>query len=598
MHAQGAFRFVVARRRRRACVRGAAVLALASSCAGTIGDGAEPASSTPPLPATPATTTANPPGGGPTGGPAEPRRPTSDPVVPPSPPGGRPACAIVPGPAPLRRLTAIEYDNTVRDLFPGFALPPLASQLPGDNVRHFFDNNAAAQRLSQAHVEGFLATAEAVSERVTADVPKLLGGCHLGTSGEEPCALDFLRAFGARAFRRPLTRDESQRLATAYRHQRMTADLRGALRSAIERVLQSPQFLFRLEGLPSAPGGTGVAAFPPYEIASRLSYVLWASPPDPKLLDAAASGALASATEVRVQATRLLADPRARASVLHFFRQWLEVAEVAEVTKSPSLFKGFTPDIAHAMAQEVEAFVGHVGLEAGVRYDALFTAPYTFQNKALAAFFGRTAAGATFERIALDPARFAGIVTMPGILALNATAEDSSPIFRGRFVRERLLCDELPPPPPGVPDLPAISGDKTVREIHEIHATAPACAACHQLVDPIGFGLETFDAVGRWRERYRNGKAVDAQGQIAGDSDAAGPFSGAAQLGARLGQSTKVRQCLSEQLLRYALGRDLYDSDGCAIAWVSSSLGSPTGNTVRDALLAVVTSEAFLRRAP
>src|SRR5260370_33944659 len=269
--------------------------------------------------------------------------------------------------------------------------------------------------------------------------------------------------------------------------------------------------------------------------AARLSYLLWGASPDDALFEAARSGALDQPGGIRLQAGRMLADPRARTAFAQLHLEWLGVDEVDLLTKDPVLFPKFTPAVASAMKDETARFASYVMFDGNHKLATLLTAPYSFPSPALFDIYGITNPLTNPSApIPLDPTQRAGILTQPAFLAAHAHENQTSPVQRGKAIRELLLCDPPPPPPPNVNAVaPNPTPGSSTRERFAQHDKDPACGSCHQLIDGIGLGFEHYDAVGRYRVDA-GGRPVDATGRILGTRDADGAFAGATDLGARL----------------------------------------------------------------
>ena len=491
-------------------------------------------------------------------------------------------CAAESGPSPIRRMTRREYDNTVRDLLRDESSP--ARAFVADEMALGFDNNATAMGVSQLLAEQYLAAAETLSERATEDLQGLLQ-CDPTGSAEDACVRSFVQAFGKRAYRRPLTADDETHLMAVYAAARQSGDVRAAVQAVLQVALQSPHFLYRVE-----EGELG-----PWELASRLSYFLWGTMPDEELFAAAEGGDLESAADVEAQARRMVVDSRARETVIDFHGQWLHFAHADEVEKEASVFPEFTPEIAALQRREAEIFVDHVAWSEGGDLAELFTADYTFANAPLAAFYGLSGpTGEEFQRVDL-PGRASGALGLGGILSLLSKPNQTSPIHRGKFVREQLLCQVLPPPPEGIVITPPEPDpNASTRERFAQHSDNPACAGCHSLMDPIGFGFETYDGVGRWRD-VENGQPVDASGELT-DTDVDGPFTGTAELAARLAGSEGVRACTTLQWFRYAYGRGETDADECTLQRLDLAFAE-AGMSIRELMVQLTLTEAFLHRS-
>ncbi len=496
----------------------------------------------------------------------------------PPPPGPAQDCNLLgasdPGPALIRRLNHREYDNTIRDLI-GEDLRPSEGFLPDEEFLGF-DNQAASLQISPLHAEQYMMTAELIADRVVQRRDEFVS-CDPVAAGEATCLRTFITEFGLRAWRRPLEAEELDALAALWT---AAAELDPpqfdtAVGLVVQALLESPNFLFRIEvGEPFDAIRVGELPredpwrlrLTDWEIASRLSYLLWKSMPDAPLLEAAARGELATVAQVRAQAHRLLADERARPAMLDFFDQWLRYAETARISRDPNYYPDFAPEHRDLLVTESRLFITNLlwGQERDLR--ALFDAPYTYLNDALAQFYGVPGVdGPNFRKVALDPNQRAGILTQGAVMAATAKANMTSPVFRGQYVRERVLCTPLPPPPPNIPVVPpSPDPNSSTREKFEEHDRNPACAGCHKLMDPVGYGFENFDAVGRWRTE-ENGHPIDASCELASTRDADGLFPNGAAMARQLAQSEQVQRCVVTQFFRYAHGRGETLADLCAL---------------------------------
>ncbi|MEM9489899.1 MAG: DUF1592 domain-containing protein, partial [Myxococcota bacterium] len=385
---------------------------------------------------------------------------------------------------------------------------------------------------------------------------------------------------------------------------------RTGVEMVLEAILQSPHFLYRVElGASGASGltDTGDSRAVPltsYEMASRLSYLLWNTMPDSALLEAAARDELREPEQIAAQARRMLATPRAREAVKNFHRQWLKLDDIEPITRSNGknyvIYPEYRESLLRQMRRETELFLDHAIFDADASVQALFTAPYTMLNEELAEYYGVTRGPGhdpdAFVRVDLDPQRYAGFLTQPGLLALHAKPDRSSPIHRGKFIRETLLCQTPPPPPDVVPEPPEVDTEQTTRAQFEEHASDPLCKGCHQMMDPIGFGFEHFDGIGRYRDTEW-GLTIDARGEIIGTSDADGPFDGAVELAHRLGDSQQVRDCVTTQWFRYAYGRTETAEDTCSMDTIRQSFAA-SGHDIKELIVALTQTDAFRYRRP
>jgi hypothetical protein len=505
---------------------------------------------------------------------------------------GEPAeCAgpLDPGPAPLRRLTHTQYNNTVRDLFPGVTLP--LQTIAVDPKVNGFENNADVQTPSALLIEQYQRAALAITEAAWA-TPEAFLPCTADGGGEpQQCGHTFLLDFGARAFRRPLTADEEAAFLGFFDQQLAETNFTVALQLATQALLQSPPFLYFLEfGGEPIEGGEAVA-LSGHELAARLSYFLWDSMPDAQLFAAADAGDLDTAEG-------LLADSKARGALVNFHRQWFDFDGVALINPDAATYPTYSPELRTAMRAELDRFVEATLFEGPGTFASLLTATETEVDASLAAVYGvDPPPPGEWAPAVLDPAQRSGILTRAGFLARTAHAVHPSPVKRGVFVLARLLCVPPAPPPANVNTNPPDEGEpgqpKTNRERYAKHTAQAECAACHTTIDGVGFGFEHYDALGRWRD-LDNGEPVDASGELIG-TDVDGTFDGAIELSEKLATSTQAHDCVVSQVYRYALGRGTGVADLCSLDDLRTQFAEASGD-VRALLLAVVSSDAFRTR--
>jgi hypothetical protein len=492
---------------------------------------------------------------------------------------------VVAASVPLRRLTNEEYNNTVRDLLGDTTRP--ADAFPPDEAVAGFENNTVSP-VTQALVERYLDTAEALAARAVLRLDKLLP-CPTAPP-PDACARQFIAAFGRRAYRRPLGDAERAELLALYADKARRSGPARAVQLVLTAILASPEFLYRLE---PADGATTARPLTGYELATRLAYFLWASTPDQALLDAAAAGQLQTPEDVERAARRLLTDPRAVDGIRSFHRQWLDLRVLDTESKDPVLYPAFTPELKAAMVEETLRFAAHAVLAGGDTVATLFTSPKSYVNPPLARLYGVPApAGDGFALVDLPPQQRAGLLTQASVMTVLAGAEEASPILRGKFVREKILCETIRPPPPDV-DLrtPPFDPRQTKKERFARHRSDPSCAFCHDKMDPTGFGFEHYDAVGAWRA-VDGAFPVDAGGRLSGTDDADGPFDGAVALAARLAKSPQVRRCVATQWFRAALGRGERPEDSASREAAYQAFAR-AGFDVRELIVAIARSDAF-----
>jgi hypothetical protein len=544
-------------------------------------------------------TPGTPPGMGGAGG-----NPGPNPTPPdPGPIGAPPTTSAVPdckgeettGPRRLRLLTRAEYANSVADLL--FIQAPALDNLPVESVVDGFDNNARAAVVTNRHVDEYLTTSERLATTAIMQSRWRLATCAAGNG----CDRTFVTGFGRRAFRRPLTADEERRYLLLFDAQVTGGVFEKGMELVLRAMLASPNFLYRSEVGERAPDGT--YKLTGYEVATALSYLLWQTTPDDMLLEAARTGGLDQPAGIETQARRLLADRRARPAVGAFFRQWLGTDGFLFTNKDAAVYPRFSDAVRKAMIAEQDAFVSNVVFDGTGAFAELFTAEYVFADATLAGFYGLPAGGATPARTAVPGGAQrtrGGLLTLGAVLGAHAHSNESSPVRRGLFVRTRLLCQSLPPPPPNVDVTPpGLDPRLTTRDRFGRHTSEALCRTCHRLIDDVGFGFEQYDGVGAHRP-MENGLPVDASGEVVGlealTSDAVTKFVGPVQLGALVAASPNAQACLARQLFRYARGGENGDADACAIKKLQG-LFTAGGLDIRKLLIEVVKQKSFVTRS-
>jgi hypothetical protein len=495
-----------------------------------------------------------------------------------------------PGPSAVRRLTRAQYNNTVHDLLNDTSAP--ANQFPEEEVGLGFTNNSDTQSVSGLLVEQYETAAAQLATKAVENLNGLVG-CD-PTKGDE-CVRTFITNFGLRAYRRPLAKEEVDRLFAFYGASKQSGDVRDAVRMTVQAMLQSPHFLYRLESGGAAVAGK-VTKLTGYEMASRISYLLWSTMPDAELFAAAGAGKLDSTGGILEQVQRMLKDARVNQSVGTFIGEWLDLAKLGKVEKDANLFPQFAPQVRALLRKETEQFAGDVMLNGG-NMEGLLLGNYSFMNKDLATFYGLSGPkGAAFEKVMLDGKKRLGLLTQAGLMASYAKPDQTSPITRGLFVRERFLCSSPPPPPANIRvSPPPPDPTLTTRERFARHRTDPACASCHSAMDPIGFGFEHFDAIGRWRDA-EGSLPIDATGEVIGTRDADGTFDGVPELATKLSKSAQVRECLVGHWFRFAYGRgDSATEDKCALAALNMSFAASNGD-FKQLIIALTQTDVFLYR--
>ena len=508
---------------------------------------------------------------------------------------------------PLRRLTHAQYDDTVRDLLGDQTKP--ARSFPTEDFVNGYSNQASSQSITATLAEAYGKAAEKLARNAFryGDQQDLIP-CEPEGSDDEECARAFVESFGAKAYRRPLTSDELQfhtELTVAW----ATAEddfLAGAT-VAVETMLQSPHFLFLV---PLARD----SAVKQWDTASRLSYALWNTLPDSDLFAAAASGNLGSRQEIEAVARRMLERPESQRAMDGFFAQWMRFDRLRGAVKDRNRFRDYSPTVAESMTEESLQLFRHLAWN-DLDFREFFNADYTFVDDFLTTIYGMPDPQTPFRKTpyGADSLR-GGILGHGTFLAQTGKPINTSPTERGLFVREHFLCQTIPPPPPGVdaslPPLAVGAQPMTIRMTMEsLHAPETACASCHKLVDPIGFGFEHFDTVGAYREeepvrveptpqQERQGMkaethqlAIDSAGYIAGIEDS--DFSSPREAGRILANSETCQKCVVKQLFRYFFGRHETKHDADLIQRAYNRFRE-SGFLFRELVLGLLVTEEFL----
>jgi Protein of unknown function (DUF1592)/Protein of unknown function (DUF1588)/Protein of unknown function (DUF1595)/Protein of unknown function (DUF1585)/Protein of unknown function (DUF1587) len=511
--------------------------------------------------------------------------------------GPPPPVNSAPGVAQLRRLTILEYRNTIRDLLgvDDAQMPDLA----GDQQARGSGYTTGAAITTATDVRKLLDGAEKL---VASAMPNLTGqvACMKDANAGEPCAREFITKFGLRAFRRPLVDEEVNHWLGLYKAQRepaVGASFTDAIRGVTMALLQSPNFLYRRELAPGAAIKDGnFVRFNSYEMASRLSYSFWATMPDARLFELAAGGKLQSTQAVREEARRLLLDPKAKEVYTDFAAQWLNLAPVVNAQKVAT--HNFTPEVGKAMLAEAGAFLSDLFMAPGTtgRMDELFTSKKTFVDSTLASIYGvQGVSGNAMSPVTLDGKQRSGFFTQLAFLTMHGDSDGSFPVRRGAEILRRVLCTEVETPPDMViPDLKPPSPGVTTRQRFEEHSKN-ACATCHLLFDPIGFAFENYDGIGRYRTTD-NGQPVDSSGNLPLASGAL-KFKDAVELLPMLANAPEVRSCMATQWTRYLLRREETKGDMPSLEAVEKAFRDSSYD-LRELLVAIVTSDSFMRRTP
>jgi hypothetical protein len=501
-----------------------------------------------------------------------------------------------PGHVTIHRLNKNEYNNTVRDLF-GIQFRP-ARGFPGDGAGESgFDNNADALFLSPLLLENYVRAARAIARTLLSNPgsrrrfydPVARSDLFDGASEH------LIEHYAERAYRRPLESHEKHRLLTVFKTERRAKkSIHASMATVIEVLLLSPKFLYRGE---RQLDQEEIFRIDPYDMASRLSYFLWSSMPDDSLYEAAADGSIFDPAVLEAQVNRMLADPKANALALYFAGQWFGWEDLrSSVQPDKNKYPEFTSSLREAMYRESALFFKDL-LENDGNLVSLLHSDYTFLNEELAAHYQiEDVTGEQFRKVSLTDKNRGGVLGMGSVLTGTSLPLRTSPVLRGVYVLERILDDPTPPPPMNVAQLPEddqqLDG-KTFRETLELHRNREDCRNCHRRIDPIGFGLENYDALGRWRTEQSD-QPIDASGNLpTGDT-----FNGPVGLKRILIQRrADFAGTATKKMLAYALGRDLHPYDRTTVKDISAKVIADKYR-IRKLVLEVVNSYPFQYRAP
>jgi hypothetical protein len=530
-----------------------------------------------------------------------------------------PALAESAGALVMRRLTYREYDHMLAELL-GDTTSPASGVNPWSPDAPAGTGFISPSSVSSYHVVEYNQTADAL---VDAAVQALAAGKNTGkfvlpagctapsAAQETSCATQFISTFGLHAYRRPVAAEEQADLLTLFSTVRKDDNFSfsDAIGAVTKAMLQSPNFLYHWELGPAKPvkGADGLVPLSPWQIASRLATSLWESMPDDALLTAAQDGQLASPAQVIAQAQRMIADPRAAQALYSFHLQWLfnmgfhvtDLGTIAAKDNSP-----LTAAAAQSLQTEFSQFIASVYMPPGDgTLNTLYTAPYAFVNKDLAAIYGVTGPETGFAKVSLDPSQRAGIFTQIAFLAGIQDTVADNPVYRGLAVYTKALCGTMAAPPANVPGV-NFAGGGTTRQAYDVHGSSACAMACHSVFDPPGFAFENYDGVGRYRTTDAN-QPVDATGTFASPLLAAGldggstfKFNNAVDLAKQLAASSEAQACVDRQWSRYVLGRLETSADAGSLQAAYRAGAKTAGFSLRDMLASLLASKAFLYRLP
>lgn len=485
-----------------------------------------------------------------------------------------------------RRLSRLEYDYVIVDLFD---LPP-SDRFPGTfgKSKTGYSTEPAINAVGEVTVEDVMLAAEDIALALPDKLPELLPCA--GTTADNACAEEYLATIGRRAFRRTLTDAEREVLLSVYQEERADeASFAEAIAVMTARLLQMPAFLYILE----APADDGEdRELSSLEVASRLSFYLWNSVPDDALLDRAEAGELEGPDAIYEEAQRMFDDSRSRRGFSRFFREWTQVVELEVASKDARVFPYLDETLANAINDSFERYVTQ-SVRAGATLAELLTEPKTVVNPALVDFYGVDPVD-DWTTIELPADRYAGLATHPAVMAGLAHATETSYVYRGRFIRQRLLCEPvLPPPGNAMTAFNALDKpeDPTARDLSELVRARGDCQGCHDLIDPAGLALEHFDAMGKWRDAYDTGKAIETA-DVLRLEDGELAFAGPAELMAQIAEMPAATDCFARQVFRYEAARMETDDDACTLAEIAAALEESDGR-LDEAFLALTRTDAF-----
>jgi hypothetical protein len=526
------------------------------------------------------------------------------------------------GSSPVRRLSRIEYNNMVHDLGvdPGNTQPAsqfVTEQKIDTGKAGNFNTNAYATISGTLMNQQYLEAAEALAS-ATVGSSSALAAILPCTTKDASCASQFISSWANRAFRGQLDSDETTALNTLYTTVSAQFDFATGIQAVIEAVLTSPRFLFVLEFGQSGSSGAAVP-LTPMELATRLALYLWRSVPDQTLIDAATGGSLTSASDVATQATRMLADAKAKSALADFADQWLDIENMDAVTKDTQFTKWTATLASDLHTESLTTFTQSV-LGNG-SYTSLLTSGSSYINGDLASFYGLSGSPTFSSPTTVNTSSNVrmGILTDGSVLAMHAHTSLMSPTKRGRLIRQQILCEEVPDPPAAVggkpiPPPPTTISGGTTRDAYLAHVAAGAngtsnpCADCHNYMDYIGFGFDNYDATGAYitseTSKDSNGNPVQAMVDSSGQfmpypnsSDLNSMFSGTTDMITQLSKADQVNQCFALEEIRYALLRSETDEDACSAQAIYKTF-SDNSFSIQKLIVAVVSSNSFMYRTP
>lgn len=505
-----------------------------------------------------------------------------------------------PGKAQIRRLTRFEYGNVVRDLF-GDTTNVTAGLQPETISQHgnLFGNDAALNSVSATHAEKWGSVAAGVAVRATA-TPEALGKlapCAASATPDDACSREVISKVVSRAYHRDLLPAEVEKFINLSKAVQGAGAWTKGIAGVIEATLQGPEFLYRVEHGETASDYPLLRKPTADEMAARLSFLFWGTIPDDALRMAAKTGQLATPEGVKVQAQRLLDDPRARSTVRFFFDNLLPISGLTNLQRDPERFGIFSIAFAAALREETQTFLDHQIFDADSpgTWTSALNAPYTYVNEQLAAFYGMTGVvGPEFRKVNWpDTTKRLGLLSQAGIMTGTIVTNESNPVLRGSFIINRIMClnIHLPTDPVvlAMVKVPENVVGTTARERFTAHRQQPVCAGCHAVIDPVGFPFESFDPIGQWRDN-ENGVPLDLTGSVPGTE---GAINGPVELANKLATAEAVNTCFAQHWLEFGYGKTHDDGDACVKSELETAFKA-SGGKVKDLLLALTQTDSFL----
>jgi hypothetical protein len=449
----------------------------------------------------------------------------------------------------LRLLTRLEFENTLRDVFPA-AAGQWTNALPSNSVSGYGFDNDASSSVGNQMAEAVLETAEAVATAVSGSPLATLLPCS-ADNPDRACAEEYLELYGTRLFRRPLTEPEVERYLAFFDGALSQTDFATAVKWVTVGLIQSPHAIYRSEiGIDTGDGARTLTAF---EAATQLAYTFTSTTPSEALLNEAESGALSDPVAT---ATALVATERGKDTLQRFFEAYVGYPRAQSKQKPNAETAGVAyDDVSADMTQETRAFIQDVVFTQGGTWTDLLTSPTTNPSRALAEYYGMPAPASDFAQVSRPAGHGVGLLAQGAFLATHANSDGSSPTQRGLFAHMRLMCQAKPEVPANVPELAGVEpGVQTTRQRYEdLHAADTVCGSCHALFDPIGFGFEHFDEAGRYRETEDN-LAIDSSGSITTPDRSVVSFTTQEELVTGLAQTQTVQECFAAHLSTFAFG--------------------------------------------